>query len=116
MAGSVAQARPAEEAAAIVRKADHAIAIVTVRDAPMRATRCRGWDLPPKMRVNSDSTRASRRAADKHARMNKFERQSRHPADQQALRETIAGELSKIPTEVFEIGDAPPIAPKAPLT
>jgi EmrB/QacA subfamily drug resistance transporter len=48
--------------------------------------------------------------------MNKFERQSRHPADQQALRETIAGELSKIPTEVFEIGDAPPIAPKPPLT
>src|SRR6202795_368469 len=48
--------------------------------------------------------------------MNKFERQSRHPADQQALPETVAGELSKIPTEVLEIGDAPPIAPKAPLT
>src|SRR6202795_2731647 len=48
--------------------------------------------------------------------MNKFERQSRHPADQQALPETVAGELSKIPTEVLEIGDAPPMAPKAPLT
>jgi EmrB/QacA subfamily drug resistance transporter len=48
--------------------------------------------------------------------MNKFERQSRHPADQQALPETVAGELSKIPTGVLEIGDAPPIAPKAPLT
>ncbi|SHG98423.1 MDR family MFS transporter [Bradyrhizobium erythrophlei] len=48
--------------------------------------------------------------------MNKFERQSRDPADQQVLPEAIAGELSKIPTEVLEIGDAPPIAPKAPLT
>jgi EmrB/QacA subfamily drug resistance transporter len=48
--------------------------------------------------------------------MNKFERQSRDPAGQQALPETIAGELSKIPTEVFEIGDAPPLAPKPPLT
>src|SRR5258708_5029413 len=69
-----------------------------------------------KCQRNSDSTRASRRAADKHARMNKCERQSRHPADQHALPETVAGELSKIPTEVPEIGDAPPIAPKAPLT
>jgi EmrB/QacA subfamily drug resistance transporter len=48
--------------------------------------------------------------------MNKFERQSRHPADQQALPETVAGELSRIPPEVLELSDAPPIAPKAPLT
>ena len=48
--------------------------------------------------------------------MNKFERQSRHPADQQALPETVAGELSRIPAEVLDISDAPPIAPKAPLT
>ncbi len=47
--------------------------------------------------------------------MNKFERQSRHPADQQALPETVAGELSRIPAEVLDISDAPPIAPKAPL-
>src|ERR1700675_2637251 len=82
----------------------------------MRVTGCPGWDLPLNCGCTSDSTRASRRAADKHARMNKFERQSRHPADQQALPETVAGELSKIPTEVLEIGDAPPMAPKAPLT
>jgi EmrB/QacA subfamily drug resistance transporter len=48
--------------------------------------------------------------------MNKFERQSRHPADQQALPETVAGELLRIPPEVLELSDAPPIAPKAPLT
>ena len=48
--------------------------------------------------------------------MNKFERHSRHPADQQALPEAIAGDLPQIPTEVLDISDAPPIAPKAPLT
>src|SRR5437667_1661946 len=48
--------------------------------------------------------------------MNKFERQSRHPADQQTLPEAIAGDLSRIPAQVIDISDAPPIAPKAPLT
>src|ERR1700704_6496798 len=48
--------------------------------------------------------------------MNKFERQGRRPADQQTLPEVIQGELSEIPAEVIELGDAPPIAPKAPLT
>jgi EmrB/QacA subfamily drug resistance transporter len=48
--------------------------------------------------------------------MNKFERQSRPPADQQTLPEAIAGDLSKMPGEVIDIGDAPPIAPKASLT
>src|ERR1700680_4233942 len=48
--------------------------------------------------------------------MNKYERQSRHPADQQTLPEDIAGEIARLPTEVIELGDAPPLAPKAPLT
>src|SRR6266550_147766 len=48
--------------------------------------------------------------------MNKFERQVRRPADRQTLPEAIAGDLSQIPGEVIEIGDAPPIAPRAPLT
>jgi EmrB/QacA subfamily drug resistance transporter len=48
--------------------------------------------------------------------MNKFERQSRQPADQQVLPEEIARELSLIPSEVIELSDAPPIAPRAPLT
>src|SRR5881628_1432803 len=48
--------------------------------------------------------------------MNKFERQRRHPADQQTLPEAIAGDLSRIPAQVIDISDAPPIAPKAPLT
>src|SRR5712671_751263 len=48
--------------------------------------------------------------------MNKFERQSRHPADPQTLPEAIAGDLSHMPAEVIDISDAPPIAPKAPLT
>src|SRR5476651_353192 len=48
--------------------------------------------------------------------MNKYERQSRHPADQQTLPEAIADELSQAPAEVIDVSDAPPIAPPAPLT
>jgi EmrB/QacA subfamily drug resistance transporter len=48
--------------------------------------------------------------------MNKFEPQSRQPADQQTLPEAIAGDLSQMPGEVVDISDAPSIAPKAPLT
>jgi EmrB/QacA subfamily drug resistance transporter len=48
--------------------------------------------------------------------MNKFERQGRQPADQQALPEAIAGDLSQMPSGVIDISDAPPIAPRAPLT
>lgn len=48
--------------------------------------------------------------------MNKFERQSRRPADEQTLPEELAGELSHLSTEVIDIGDAPPIAPRAPLS
>src|SRR6202140_5086335 len=48
--------------------------------------------------------------------MNKYERQSRHPADQQTLPEDIAGELARASAEIIDISDAPPIAPRAPLT
>jgi EmrB/QacA subfamily drug resistance transporter len=45
--------------------------------------------------------------------MNKFERHSRQPAGQQPLSEAIASELPGVPAEV---SDAPPIAPRGPLT
>src|SRR5258708_24643604 len=48
--------------------------------------------------------------------MKKFERKSRPPADQQTLPEDIDGRLTPLPGEVIELSDAPPIAPKAPLT
>jgi len=48
--------------------------------------------------------------------MNKFERQSRQPADRQTLPEAIEGDLTEMPAEVVELGDAPPLAPKAALT
>jgi EmrB/QacA subfamily drug resistance transporter len=47
--------------------------------------------------------------------MNDFERQSRRSADQNDLSDTIAEEISHLPTEVIDIGDAPPLAPPAPL-
>ena len=83
----------------------------------MRATRCRGLDLAPKLRPTQRFRPTSRRASHlTYGRMNKFERQSRHPADPQTLPEAIAGDLSRMPAEVIDISDAPPIAPKAPLT
>jgi EmrB/QacA subfamily drug resistance transporter len=47
--------------------------------------------------------------------MNKFERQSRQPADQQALPEAVAGDLLKLPAQVIQVSDAPPIAPRPAL-
>jgi EmrB/QacA subfamily drug resistance transporter len=47
--------------------------------------------------------------------MNKFERQSRQPADRQTLPEAITGDLSQMPAAVMDIGDAPPLAPPSPL-
>src|SRR5580698_10086225 len=48
--------------------------------------------------------------------MNKFERHSRRPADQQMLPEAIADDLPQLAAQVLDVSDAPPIAPKAPLT
>src|ERR1700716_199048 len=48
--------------------------------------------------------------------MNKFERQGRQPADQQVLPEAIEGDLPEMAAEVIDLGDAPPLAPRAPLT
>jgi MFS family permease len=44
--------------------------------------------------------------------MNKFERQGRQPADQPTLPEVIGDDVA----QVIDISDAPPIAPRAPLT
>src|SRR3984893_10687282 len=90
------------------------------RDAPMRPTRCRGPDLPlTLLRIQRfHAAPVAYRINDpiNILRMNKFERQSRQPADQQTLPEAIADDLSKISTEVIDVSDAPPIAPRAPLT
>src|ERR1700675_561030 len=48
--------------------------------------------------------------------MNKFERQGRQPADQQALPKAIEGDLPEMTAEVIDLGDAPSLAPRAPLT
>jgi len=47
--------------------------------------------------------------------MNKFERQGRQQADRQTLPEAIGDELARLPVEVVDIIDAPPIAPRPPL-
>jgi EmrB/QacA subfamily drug resistance transporter len=48
--------------------------------------------------------------------MNKFERQSRQPAASQTLPAEVVAELPELPAQVIAISDAPPIAPRAPLT
>ena len=48
--------------------------------------------------------------------MNKFERHSRRPADQQALPKSVARVLARIPAEVVELADAPSLAPRTPPT
>src|SRR5580693_7981354 len=48
--------------------------------------------------------------------MNKSKRQSRQPADQQTLPDAIVSQLPRLPGEVIDIGDAPPIVPRAALT
>src|ERR1700682_5093762 len=48
--------------------------------------------------------------------MNKFERQSRQPADQQALPEAMEEGLPKMTAEVIDLGDVPSLAPRGPLT
>jgi len=48
--------------------------------------------------------------------MNKFERPSREPADHEPLSAAVGRDLSRVPSEVIDLGDAPPLAPGAPLT
>ena len=48
--------------------------------------------------------------------MNKYIRQSRDPAASTPLPADIAADLRELPAKVAAISDAPPIAPRAPLT
>src|SRR4030088_585974 len=48
--------------------------------------------------------------------MNKFERQGREPAHQQPLAGGVGRDLSRASSEMIALGDAPPLAPRAPLT
>src|SRR5262245_48906440 len=48
--------------------------------------------------------------------MNQHQRQPGEAADQTTLPDDIGEELSRITTEVIDVGDAPPIAPRPPLT
>src|SRR5947209_1258785 len=48
--------------------------------------------------------------------MNKFERHSRHLAGQQTLPDTIGGNHPTRSADVVDLADAPPLAPRAPLT
>jgi EmrB/QacA subfamily drug resistance transporter len=55
------------------------------------------------------------RQTKKYVPMNKFERQSRDPADHQSLTKEIEAELPEIPTNVVAVSDAPPLVPRPQL-
>jgi EmrB/QacA subfamily drug resistance transporter len=48
--------------------------------------------------------------------MNKFEREGRDAAERQPLPKSVTRSLSRLPTDIIDLADAPPIAPRAPLT
>src|SRR5256886_8357356 len=72
---------------------------------------------PLKCRRYGDSISAAL-AAQKNitSDMNKHQRQGREPADQTTLPDDIGRALPHMTTEVSDVGDAPPIAPPAPLS
>src|SRR4051794_38391891 len=86
------------------------------RDAPMRVTRCRSGDSTSTLRVTKSFPRRLAKTSILNARMNHLHRPSRDAADRQPLSDTGARELTRIPAEVIDLDDAPPIAPHAPLT
>jgi EmrB/QacA subfamily drug resistance transporter len=47
--------------------------------------------------------------------MNKYERPSRGPADDQTLPDATARDLTRMPTQFLDVSDAPPLAPHTPL-
>ncbi len=116
MAGAVAEAGAAEEAAAILRNP-----ITRLRLSQRGCTHAR--NPLPRLRIcrlncsgTSDSTHppaAQPTNTRPHEQVRTAQPSPGRPAD---LPEAIAGELPEIPTEVLDISDAPPIAPKAPLT
>jgi EmrB/QacA subfamily drug resistance transporter len=58
----------------------------------------------------------TQRSRQKYLLMNKFERQSRYPAESEPLPDAIATELAELPTQVVALSDASSLAPQAPLT
>ena len=123
MAGAAAEAGAAEEAAVLkaltpLARANHVIAMIASRDAPMRATALPRHAI---CRLNYRRQRFSRRACAAFANNLSADEQVR-TAEPSICRPrrlcptTLADELSRIPTEVIDIADAPPLAPPAPLT
>jgi EmrB/QacA subfamily drug resistance transporter len=58
----------------------------------------------------------TQRSRQKYLLMNKFERQSRYPAESEPLPDAIATELAELPTQVVALSNASSLAPRAPLT
>jgi EmrB/QacA subfamily drug resistance transporter len=64
-------------------------------------------DIPRRCRANIDPL---------NRRMNKFERQGRDAAERQPLPKSVTRNLSRLPADIIDLAEAPPIVPRAPLT
>jgi EmrB/QacA subfamily drug resistance transporter len=49
-------------------------------------------------------------------RMNKFDRQSRDAAERQPLPKSVTRDLARLPADIIDLSEAPPIVPRPPLT
>lgn len=82
----------------------------------MHSAGCRRAKSSPNvLPEKNDSLRVFPDLATSIAAMNDFQRQSRRSAEPDDSADTITDEISRLPTEVIDIGDAPPLAPPAPL-
>lgn len=82
----------------------------------MHSAGCRRAKSSPNvLPEKNDSLRVFPDLATSIAAMSDFERQSRRSAEPDDSADTITDEISRLPTEVIDIGDAPPLAPPAPL-
>ena len=116
MASAVAETGAAQKATENPRLSDHAIAIVLCGTHPCAQPGALRTFCRVQRGHRNDLFRAFCAVQQIIRLMNKFERQSRQPADHQPFPDDLASELSHITTEVLDLNDAPPLAPRAPLT
>jgi EmrB/QacA subfamily drug resistance transporter len=81
----------------------------------MHVTLCHSRARAARYIASPDDSFEPRRAVSTPSPMTHLERQGRDAAERKPLPKAAARELARITTEVIEVGDAPPIAPRAAL-
>ena len=113
MAENAAKAGPLEEAPGVLNRSRN---WMHPWDTPMRKHRCQRSDSLPRFRPFTTRPIPGGLARIVRQRMNKFERQNFGSAGRQITSEAPAAAVAPVPAEISEIGDAPPVARRAPMT